>query len=299
MTEFRRVRLKTGVTLNVALGGPRNARPLILLHGFPESHRAWRELAPRLEDRFFLVMPDQRGYAGSDRPPGVKSYATKALVDDVFALASALGIEKFALCGHDFGGAVAWAAAMRGDPRLERLAILNAPHPLVFQKSLFESAAQRAASRYIRLLRSRFAEKSIGAMGHEAFFDKTIGDNAGEARILEAERRQYITEWSQPGALTAMLNWYRAARLVLPPVRLPAPAWLLPRAPKITVPTLVIWGMRDPALLPLQLDGLDQLVDDLAIVRLPEAGHFTPWEAPDAVAQALRAFLSRDSAARA
>ena len=299
MTEFQRVPLRTGVTLNVALAGPRDAPALILLHGFPESHRAWRELAPRLDDGFFLVMPDQRGYAGSDRPVGVKNYGTSALVDDVFALAHALGIERFALAGHDFGGAVAWAAAMRGDPRLERLAILNAPHPLIFQKSLFESADQRAASRYIRLLRSRFAEKAIGAMGLGAFFDKTIGDNAGEARILEAERRQYIAEWSQPGALTAMLNWYRAAKLVLPPVRLPAPAWLLPRAPEVAVPTLIIWGMRDPALLPLQLDGLEDLVDDLSIVRLPGAGHFTPWEAPDDVAQALRAFLSRGAAARA
>lgn len=301
MTEFRRVALRTGLTLNVALAGPPGAPPVVLLHGFPESHRTWRALAPMLSDDFFLIMPDQRGYGASDRPQRVRDYRTRHLVDDVFALATALSIERFSLVGHDWGGAVAWAAAMRGDPRLERLAILNAPHPALFQKSLVENAEQRAASGYVRLLRSRLAEKGIAAMGLDRFFDRVIGDNAGAARILEADRQQYLAEWSQPGALTDMLNWYRAARLFVPPtsLTLPVPDQVLRRVPRIAIPTLVVWGMRDPALLPVQLDGLDRLVDDLAIVRLPEAGHFIPWEAPGEVARALRAFLSRDGAARA
>lgn len=301
MTEFRHLALRTGLTLNVALAGSPGAPPVVLLHGFPESHRTWRALAPLLSDDFFLIMPDQRGYGASDRPQRVRDYRTRHLVDDVFALATALSIERFSLVGHDWGGAVAWAAAMRGDPRLERLAILNAPHPALFQKSLVENAEQRAASGYVRLLRSRLAEKGIAAMGLDRFFDRVIGDNAGAARILEADRRQYLAEWSQPGALTAMLNWYRAARLFVPPtaLTLPVPDRLLQRVPGIAIPTLVVWGMRDPALLPVQLDGLDRLVDDLAIVRLPEAGHFIPWEAPGEVALALRAFLSRDGAARA
>lgn len=300
MTDFRRVRLRTGVTLNVGTAGPRAAPPLILLHGFPESHRTWRSLAPLLEDRHFLVMPDQRGYGASDRPQGVKAYRSDRIVDDLFALADALGIERFALAGHDWGGAIAWAAAMRGEPRLERLAILNAPHPALFQKSLIENGGQRAASRYISLLRSRLAETGIRRMGLDAFFDRAIGDNAGAARILEAERQQYLLEWSQPGALTAMLNWYRAARMFVPPTRLtlPVPDALMRRVPKVRVPTLVVWGMRDPALLPVQLEGLERLVDDLRVVKLPDAGHFIPWEAPDAVAQALRAFLSPDGGAR-
>ena len=301
MTELRRVTLRTGVTLNVALAGDPVKPPVILLHGFPESHRTWRAIAPLLQERFFLVMPDQRGFAGSDQSQEVEDYQTDILVDDMFALADALGLESFALVGHDWGGAIAWAAALRCDPRLTRLAIVNAPHPVVFQKSLIDSAEQRAASQYINAFRTPGFEQAIEAMGYDAFFDKTFGGHVDLAIIPEAEKRQCLADWSQPGAMTAMLNWYRASRLVVPPpgVSVPLPEWLSNAFLKVQVPTLVIWGMRDPALLPLQLDGLDELVEDLAMVRLPSAGHFAPWEAPEEVAQALEPFLAARAAARA
>ena len=114
MTDFQRVELSTGVTLNVGMAGPADAPAAILLHGFPESHRTWRGVAPLLEDRFRLIMPDQRGFAGSDRPLDVSEYATDKLIDDIFALAEALHVKSFALVGHDWGGAIAWPAAMRG-----------------------------------------------------------------------------------------------------------------------------------------------------------------------------------------
>ena len=154
MTEIRRLPLSTGVTLNVALAGDPQNSAVILLHGFPKSHRTWREVAPRLEDDFFLVMPDQRGFAGSDLPQDVDDYKTDVLIDDIFALADALGIEGFAQVGHDWGGAIAWGAALRGDPRLTRLGIVNSPHPVVFQKSLIDNADQRAASQYITAFRT-------------------------------------------------------------------------------------------------------------------------------------------------
>ncbi|HEX6603456.1 MAG TPA: alpha/beta hydrolase [Sphingomicrobium sp.] len=301
MSEFRRVRLRTGVTLNVALAGDPASPPVILLHGFPESHRTWREVAPRLEDRFYLVMPDQRGFAGSDRPQEVAAYDADTLVDDIFALADAMSLESFALVGHDWGGAISWAAALRGDPRLTRLAIVNAPHPVVFQKSLIEDAGQRAASQYITAFRLPGFEKAVEAMGFEAFFGKTFGSHVDLALIPEAEKRQYIAEWSQPGGLTAMLNWYRASKVMVPPpgVTVPLPDFLLRAFPAVKVPTLVVWGMRDKALLPLQLDGLDQLVEDLRVVRLPDAGHFAPWEAPGEVAGALAPFLAEHAEASA
>ena len=290
MSDFRRVKLSTGITLNVALDGPPDAPPVILLHGFPESHRTWREIPPRLRDEFRLVMPDQRGFAGSDRPREVDAYATETLVDDIFALADALSLERFALVGHDWGGAIAWPAALRRDPRLTRLAIVNAPHPFIFQKSLIEDSAQRVASQYITAFRTPGFEKAVAAMGFEAFFEKTFGGHVDLATIPETEKRQYLAEWSQPGALTAMLNWYRASKLVVPPpgLSVPLPDWLLRFASRVAVPTLVIWGMRDTALLPIQLEGLEDLVDDLEIVRIADAGHFVPWERPQAVAEALR-----------
>ena len=294
MTEFRRVGLSTGVTLNVALAGPEDAPPVILLHGFPESHRTWRGVAPLLEDSFRLIMPDQRGFAGSDRPLDVEEYETDKLIGDIFALAEALGVERFALVGHDWGGAIAWPAAMRNDPRLTKLAIVNAPHPLVFQKSLIEDADQRAASQYINWFRVPGAEKAIEAMGFEAFFQKTFMSHVELASVSEEEKQQYIAEWSQPGGMLPMLNWYRATKLIVPPpgATVAVPDFLLRAFPKIHVPTLVVWGMKDPALLPLQLAGLEALVDDLTVVKLPDAGHFAPWEAPDQVASALRDFLA-------
>jgi pimeloyl-ACP methyl ester carboxylesterase len=301
VTEFRRIPLETGVTLNIALAGDPSKPAVILLHGFPESHRTWRAIAPRLERDFYLVMPDQRGFAGSDRPQGVEAYAAETLVDDILALADALKLERFALVGHDWGGAISWAAALRGDPRLTRLAIVNAPHPLIFQKSLIEDADQRAASQYITAFRTPAFEQAVEAMGYQAFFEKSFSKHVDLSIIPEEEKRQYVADWSQPGALTAMLNWYRGSKLVVPPpgVTVPLPDFLLRAFPKVKVPTLVVWGMRDAALLPLQLDGLDALVEELRIVRLPDAGHFAPWEAPADVAAALAPFLAEKATASA
>ena len=292
-SENTLVRLRTGVTLNVALDGPPDAPPVILLHGFPESHRTWREIAPRLRDCFRLVMPDQRGFAGSDRPQEVEAYKTATSVDDVFALADALSIDRFSLVGHDWGGAVAWAAAMRGDRRLERLAIVNSPHPFLFQKSLIDDSGQRAASQYINAFRAPGIETMIESKGFDWFFEKTFSSHVDLWVISDREKRQYIADWSQPGALTAMLNWYRASPLVVPPpgMTVPLPDALLRLSRTISVPTLVIWGMRDKALLPVQLEGLSEVVDDIEIVRIAEAGHFAPWETPDQVALPLRNFL--------
>lgn len=298
---MRRVALKTGLTLNVATAGDPANTTVILLHGFPESHRTWRELVPRLEGDFFLVMPDQRGFAGSDKPQDVGDYKADILIDDIFALAEALDLETFALVGHDWGGAIAWAAALRGDPRLTRLAIVNSPHPFIFQKSLIEDEEQRAASQYINAFRSPGIVEMVQGKGFDWFFDTTFARHVDTANIPAEERRQYIADWAQPGAFAAMLNWYRASRILVPPpgVEVPLPDLLSRTFPSIKIPTLVVWGMRDLALLPLQLDGLDALIDDLTVVRLPDVGHFAPWEAGAEVADALLPFLASQAAATA
>ena len=297
MTEMRNIPLSTGITLNVALAGPEDAPPVILLHGFPESHRTWRAIVPLLEDRFRLVMPDQRGFGGSDAPADPAEYHIDKIIADLFALADALGIGEFALVGHDWGGAAAWAAAIRGNSRITRLAIINAPHPVIFQKSLIENADQRASSQYINAFRVPGFEATVEAMGFGTFFDKSFRNHVDLGTISADERDRYIAEWSRPGTLTGMLNWYRASPILVPPqgVDAPLPDWLLGAFPTIHIPVRVIWGMNDAALLPMQLDGLEALIDEVEIVRLAGVGHFAPWEAPDQVADALSEFLRAPS----
>ena len=291
-----KLQLSSGIMMNVAVAGPDDAPPVILLHGFPESHRTWRALAPLLSDRLRLIMPDQRGFGDSDRPQEVDAYATDTLIADIFALADALGIERFALVGHDWGGAVAWAAAIKGDPRVARLAIVNSPHPLIFQKSLIEDEAQRAASQYIRAFRDPGFERFVDGIGFEAFFDKSFSKHVDLASIPADERQLYIAQWSRPGALTAMLNWYRASKMVVPQpgITVDIPDLVLRAFPKIRIPVRIVWGLEDKALLPVQLEGIGEIGDDVEVFPLKGVGHFAPWQTPELVADVLRPFLAPD-----
>ncbi|MCY7270445.1 MAG: alpha/beta hydrolase [Sphingomonas bacterium] len=293
MTEQRRLPLSTGITINVALAGPADAPPVMLVHGFPESHRTWRDLVPLLEADLRLIMPDLRGFGASDKPQDVADYTTETLVADLFALADALGIDRFALVGHDWGGAIAWAAAIGGNPRIERLAIINSPHPSIFQRSLIGHPEQRAASQYMNAFRTPGMEAGIARMGLDTFFDKSFTKHVDLDSIPPDERKQYIDDWGQTGALTAMLNWYRASRIFVPAPGAEAalPEWV-DHVPKIKVPVRVIWGLDDQALLPILIENIGEVGDDVELFPLPGVGHFAPWQAPEAVATALLPFLT-------
>lgn len=291
--EQQRIALSTGITLNVATAGPADGPPIYFLHGFPESHRTWRGLAPLLADKYRLVMPDQRGFAGSDKPPDVEAYRTELPIADLLALAAHFGHDRFTLIGHDWGGAIAWAMAIKGLPQVERLVIINSPHPLIFQKSIIDDPDQRAASQYIRRFRDPAMEGQIRAMGFDAFFAKSFAPHVDLASIPATERQIYIDQWSAPGALEAMLAWYRASMIAVPAMGEDAhyPAWVMAGLPIIKIPTLVLWGLQDGALLPCQLDGMDDLIENLRIKRLSDAGHFAPWQAAEPVAAAMRDWL--------
>ncbi|MDQ3078218.1 MAG: alpha/beta hydrolase [Pseudomonadota bacterium] len=297
--SVRRLPLSTGITMNVALAGPEDAPPIILLHGFPESHRTWAKVAPLLADRLRLIMPDLRGFGQSDRPQDVAAYSTDTLIADVVALADALGVDRFTLVGHDWGGAVAWAAALRANPRIERLAIINSPHPAIFQRSIITDDAQRAASQYIRAFRDPAMEAQVAAMGIDRFFDKSFRGHVDLATIDPAERAQSIADWSRPGALTAMFNWYRASQITVPAMGEDAalPNWVVRGVPRLKIPVRILWGLDDKALLPIQLDGIGEIGDDVEVVPLAGVGHFAPWQAPDQVAAALAPFLEPRQAA--
>ncbi|HWK34969.1 alpha/beta hydrolase [Sphingomonas sp.] len=285
--QLHRVTLSTGVELDVQVAGHPTNPAIILLHGFPESHRTWRHQIDRLAEEHFVLAPDQRGYAKSSKPAAVDNYTPDKIVADLLALADRFEITRFTLVGHDWGGAVAWMAALQNPDRVARLVIINAPHPFVFQRLLFDDTAQREASQYIRAFRNPDLEKHIDSIGLSAFFDTSFMKHTDFEKV-KPEKPVYLEQWGQPGAMTAMLNWYRASSLIVPamdetPER---PAWLDGPFPPMPQPVLVIWGTGDKALLPSNLDGLDALVPQLTLVTV-DAGHFVPWESPDAVTDAI------------
>ena len=291
--ELQRVALATGVELDVAVAGSPTNPAIVLLHGFPESHRTWRHQIAGLARDHFVLAPDQRGFARSSKPEGVENYTPDKPVADLIALADRFDIVRFTLVGHDWGGAIAWMAALNHPDRVARLIIVNAPHPFVFQKALFDDMAQREASQYITAFRNPDFEKYVDGVGLSAFFDGTFLRHTDFAKV-EDEKPVYLDQWGQPGAMTAMLNWYRASAVQVPAMdATPArPAFLDGPFPPLKAPTLVIWGLDDKALLPSQLEGLDALVPDLTIDRLEGVGHFAPWEAPDKVTMAMRGWLA-------
>ena len=287
-----RIALPTGVELDVAVAGDPAAPPIILLHGFPESHRTWRHQIPDLARDHFVLAPDQRGFARSSKPDGLESYTADKPVADLLALADHFGIDRFTLVGHDWGGAIAWMAALQHPDRVARLVIVNAPHPLVFQRSLFDVPEQRKASQYITTFRDTRIDQGLVGKGLERFLGSTFAQHITHA-IAGEDKAAYLDEWSQPGAMTAMLNWYRASAVQVPAMdeEPPRPAFLDAPFPKTQMPVLVIWGMGDKALLPVQVEGLGEHVPDLAVVRIGDAGHFVPWEKPEAVTRAIRDWL--------
>ena len=284
MTIVHETVAANGIRLHVARAGE---GPLMLfLHGFPEYWAMWKPMLEYFGARgWCAVAPDMRGYNLSEKPADVQAYHAKHLGADVLALAAHYTKDPFVLVAHDWGGAIAWAVAIAKPQRLKQLVMLNSPHPYVFWRELCSNPAQRKASEYMLLFRSPKAERVLSENGCarllSAFAD--LDDDA---------RKSLIGAWSQPGALTGGLNYYRASALYPPTPEDPGPRKLQwkPQDFMVRVPTLVLWGMRDTALLPGCLEGLDEVVPDLKLVRVPEATHWIARERTDLVCREIEAF---------
>jgi len=262
----------SGIRLHVAHAGD---GPLMLfLHGFPEYWAMWRPFLEHFGARGrCAVAPDMRGYNLSDKPPEVEAYKAKHLIADVLALAAHYTREPFVLVAHDWGGAVAWGVALAHPERLSRLVMINSPHPYIFWRELTRNPAQQKASEYMLLFRSAKAERLLSENGYARLL--------GAFSDLDPQARAALVEaWSRPGALTGGLNYYRASTLYPPSPEDPGAARLALEAKDfvVSVPTLVVWGERDTALLPGCLDGLDEVVPDLKLVRVPDATHWVARE---------------------
>ena len=207
------------------------------------------------------------------------------------SLIAHLGYATCTLVAHDWGGVVAWAFAMYHPEMLDRLVIINAPHPAIFGRELRENPAQQRASQYMRMFRSPEAEATLAASNYAALVTGVLTPTEA---FTDADRVAYIAAWSQPGALTGGLNYYRAAQIG-PPTTDEEHAATTTRAAgsaTVAVPTLVIWGERDTALLTGNLDGLDEVVPDLTVVRIPEGTHWVIHEMPARITSEIRNFLT-------
>jgi epoxide hydrolase 4 len=282
-----------GVRLHYATAG--SGRLILFVHGFPEFWYAWKDQLAEFGRDHQAVALDMRGYNLSSKPPEVDRYHMKDLVEDLRALAKALGHERFVLVAHDWGGAVAWALAIKHPECVEKLVIVNSPHPGVFARELAQNPQQQKASRYMLTFQTPGAEELLSANGYAPLVNIVMGEGLKHGHFTEGDRKAYIEAWSQPGALTGGLNYYRASRIGPPAGTEAKPRSFDPGATSLTVnvPTLVIWGEKDTALTPGNLDGLDEFVPDLTIRRIPDGSHWVVHEKPAEVNGHIREFIAR------
>jgi len=283
--------LPNGIRLHTVSEG--SGKLILFVHGFPEFWYEWKDQLAEFGRDHLAVALDMRGYNLSAKPAEVAAYKARHLVEDLRQLANHMGHERFVLVAHDWGGAVAWNFAAAHPGRLDKLVIVNAPHPVTFARELRDNPAQQRASAYMNLFRSDKAERVLSENHCQRLRRMTLDAWAANGgRASEQDHRAYLDAWTQPGALTGGLNYYRASPLHPPDESGSAIPAINPDAFRVSVPTLVIWGERDEALLPGNLDGLEELVSDLRVERIPDGSHWVVHEQPDRVNALIRGFLS-------
>jgi pimeloyl-ACP methyl ester carboxylesterase len=287
------------VRLHYTASGSNDSDLILFLHGFPEFWYQWRNQLGHFGRTHQAVAPDLRGYNLSSKPRNVEDYALHHLVEDVRGLAAHFGRggeNKFTLVGHDWGGVIAWAFALAHPGWLERLVIVNAPHPAIFRRELAHNRAQQKASEYISLLRNPVSEAMLASDGYARLAQLTLARGIEHGYFTDADRSAYLAAWSQPGALKSMVNYYRAAPFHDGGSELPEVSAILPGANSwVThVPTMVLWGLKDEYLLAGNLQGLEDFVRNLRVEPIPNASHWVTHEQPETVNRLLRDFLERD-----
>jgi pimeloyl-ACP methyl ester carboxylesterase len=273
--------------------GRAGAPILLFLHGFPEYSGAWDEVATRLADSYHCIAPDQRGFGQSWAPPEVSAYEMRELVADMAALIDTLG-QRVTVVGHDWGAATAYGLAMFRPELVSRLIIINGVHPAPFQRELAAGGAQASASQYIRFLRADGSEDKLSADDFEGLMK--LFSAKMDLSWLNGERLElYKAEWSRPGRLKAMINWYRAS-----PLKVALPGEVLSDVPvlrkdrlQVRCPHLLIWGDNDTALLPPSIEGLEEYAADLTVEHVADADHWICHQKPDLVAGLIREWLAK------
>ena len=302
MIRFERIDLPHGISLDCRLAGHAGQPVMLFLHGFPEAAFVWDELLTHFSHAdnggYFCVAPNMRGYAGSSMPVDAKAYRAKELVKDISALKLQLSPDAplAALVAHDWGGAVAWNVANQQPGLMQGLVIINSPHPGTFLRDLKNDPVQQAASQYMNFLIRPDAEALLEADDYRrlwTFFTNMGAEDGPHAWLNDQVRDQYRAVWRQ--GLTGALNYYRASPLRPPRADDPAAQSidLSPEMLRISVPTLVIWGMQDTALPPGLINGLQDHVPDLQLHRIADGSHWLVHEQPSLVSGIIGNWIRR------
>lgn len=263
---------------------------VILLHGFPEFWYGWRKQIPVLSKKYRVVAIDMRGYNLSDKPQGINAYKIDVLAKDIAELIEALGEKKAVVVGHDWGAAVAWAVASLYPKMVSKLAVLNVPHPSEMKKALMHfNLAQWAKSYYIFLFQLPWLPEIFLGKDLKRFFTRAFASFAPKGKepsVSEKEIEKYIEAFSQPGVLTAAVNYYRATFRQIKDANLGSGG-------KLKMPVLMLWGEQDKALGKELTYNTKDYCEDLEIIYDPTSGHFIQHDNPELVNSKLMAFLGK------
>ncbi|MBR7791968.1 alpha/beta hydrolase [Undibacterium sp. FT147W] len=282
-----------GTRLHYASAGQQGQPLILFVHGFPEFWYEWAAQLPEFGRDYFAVAPDLRGFNLSDMPADLSAYKAKHIVDDLRLLIQHLGYQKAIVVAHDWGGAVCWNMAIALPAMIEKLIIINSPHPYLFMQALANDPAQKAASEYMNWLRKPDSEVAL-AKDDFALMDGFF-NGMGQAPAIwfdDATRAQYHDCWRK--GLSGGVNYYRASPLHPPTAENQGPLQLHlnPDDFKVNVPTRIIWGENDKALPKTLLDGIEDFVADVRVERIAEGSHWIIHEQPERINQLIRRFLT-------
>ena len=272
-----------GLRLHAVCAGPASGELVVLLHGFPDFWYGWRKQIPVLAAAGYRVIaPDQRGYNSSDKPAGRRAYGIEAIGEDVLGILALLGHARAHVVGHDWGAIIAWWLAIRHPTRLSSVVPMNVPHPLVMDRHLKRDPLQVARSWYIFFFQLPSAPEWLLSRDGARPFARFVAESANPGSFPEEVLEIYREAWLQPGAMTAMLNWYRGVVLARPPV---------PRDVRVRVPALVIWGANDLVLERSMAAESVELCDQGRLELISDASHWVKDDCPNRVNALLLEFL--------
>ena len=286
MTINHEWRTVSGVRLHCAVAG--DGPLLLLLHGFPEFWYSWRHQIPVLAEHFTVVVPDLRGYNESGKPPRVADYAVPILVKDIAQLIHSFGHRRAIVAGHDWGGAIAWATALSQPEIVEKLIILNAPHPRLFMQHILTNQRQRLRIWYMLFFQLPWLPEASMRANNYQFIEGVFRSTAVHKEQFSDEViAQYRRAIAKPGALTSAINYYRAVP------RRASMEFSAKLNPVAKMPVMVIWGEQDTALGKELNDRLEYYVPDVTLHFIPDASHWVQQDCPDLVNRYMLDFLIR------